>query len=141
MCVCVLIVNQCVGVLAGNGLCLCRSACSSGNIWAYVCVCVCLCVCVCVCVCAGILITTIASKGELQTWPDLLPQLCNLLNSDDYNTCEVCTHTYTHTHTHTPTLSPCNVSKSSCIIKSPSLCCLLSLPPSPGFLRSSSEDL
>lgn len=39
----------------------------------------------------GILITTIASKGELQTWPELLPQLCNLLNSEDYNTCEVCT--------------------------------------------------
>uniref|UniRef100_A0A8C1Y8P6 Transportin-1 n=1 Tax=Cyprinus carpio TaxID=7962 RepID=A0A8C1Y8P6_CYPCA len=36
----------------------------------------------------GILITTIASKGELQTWPELLPQLCNLLNSEDYNTCE-----------------------------------------------------
>lgn len=39
----------------------------------------------------GILITTISSKGELQTWPELLPQLCNLLNSEDYNTCEVCT--------------------------------------------------
>jgi len=39
----------------------------------------------------GILITTIASKGELQTWPELLPQLCNLLNSEDYNTCEVST--------------------------------------------------
>lgn len=38
---------------------------------------------------AGILITTIASKGELQMWPELLPQLCNLLNSEDYNTCEV----------------------------------------------------
>lgn len=37
----------------------------------------------------GILITTIASKGELQTWPELLPQLCNLLNSEDYSTCEV----------------------------------------------------
>ncbi|KAK7940263.1 hypothetical protein WMY93_003589 [Mugilogobius chulae] len=36
----------------------------------------------------GILITTIASKGELQTWPELIPQLCNLLNSEDYNTCE-----------------------------------------------------
>ncbi|KAK6312270.1 hypothetical protein J4Q44_G00179340, partial [Coregonus suidteri] len=36
----------------------------------------------------GILITTITSKGELQTWPELLPQLCNLLNSEDYNTCE-----------------------------------------------------
>lgn len=41
----------------------------------------------------GILITTIASKGELQTWPELLPQLCNLLNSEDYNTCEVCIQT------------------------------------------------
>ncbi|KAJ8283450.1 hypothetical protein COCON_G00023000 [Conger conger] len=36
----------------------------------------------------GILITTIGSKGELQAWPELLPQLCNLLNSEDYNTCE-----------------------------------------------------
>lgn len=45
----------------------------------------------------GILITTIASKGELQTWPELLPQLCNLLNSEDYNTCEV-RLTYLHKH-------------------------------------------
>lgn len=37
----------------------------------------------------GILITTIASKGELQNWPDLLPKLCSLLDSEDYNTCEV----------------------------------------------------
>ncbi|KAJ3615086.1 hypothetical protein NHX12_018654 [Muraenolepis orangiensis] len=36
----------------------------------------------------GILITTIASKGEMQMWPELLPELCNLLNSEDYNTCE-----------------------------------------------------
>ncbi|XP_043920372.1 transportin-1 [Protopterus annectens] len=36
----------------------------------------------------GILITTIASKGELQNWPDLLPKLCGLLDSQDYNTCE-----------------------------------------------------
>ncbi|KAK7808633.1 hypothetical protein U0070_010032, partial [Myodes glareolus] len=36
----------------------------------------------------GILITTIASKGELQNWPDLLPKLCSLLDSEDYNTCE-----------------------------------------------------
>lgn len=42
----------------------------------------------------GILITTIASKGELQTWPELLPQLCNLLNSEDYNTCEVCAYVH-----------------------------------------------
>lgn len=37
----------------------------------------------------GILITTIASKGELQNWPELLPKLCLLLDSEDYNTCEV----------------------------------------------------
>lgn len=37
----------------------------------------------------GILITTIASKGELQNWPELLPKLCSLLDSEDYNTCEV----------------------------------------------------
>ncbi|KAG8226818.1 hypothetical protein J437_LFUL007113, partial [Ladona fulva] len=36
----------------------------------------------------GILITTIASKGELTSWPDLLPTLCNLLDSQDYNVCE-----------------------------------------------------
>uniref|UniRef100_H3AW35 Transportin-1 n=1 Tax=Latimeria chalumnae TaxID=7897 RepID=H3AW35_LATCH len=36
----------------------------------------------------GILITTIASQGELQNWPDLLPKLCGLLDSEDYNTCE-----------------------------------------------------
>ena len=42
----------------------------------------------CVCV-PGILITTIASKGELQNWPQLLPKLCLLLDSEDYNTCEV----------------------------------------------------
>uniref|UniRef100_A0A8D3BSF6 Transportin 1 n=1 Tax=Scophthalmus maximus TaxID=52904 RepID=A0A8D3BSF6_SCOMX len=34
----------------------------------------------------GILITTIASKGELQNWPELLPKLCLLLDSEDYNT-------------------------------------------------------
>lgn len=38
---------------------------------------------------SGILITTIASKGELQNWPELLPKLCLLLDSEDYNTCEV----------------------------------------------------
>uniref|UniRef100_A0A671LLU0 Transportin-1 n=1 Tax=Sinocyclocheilus anshuiensis TaxID=1608454 RepID=A0A671LLU0_9TELE len=36
----------------------------------------------------GILITTIASKGELQNWPELLPKLCLQLDSEDYNTCE-----------------------------------------------------
>ncbi|KAJ3615087.1 hypothetical protein NHX12_018655 [Muraenolepis orangiensis] len=38
----------------------------------------------------GILISTIASKGEMQMWPELLPELCNLLNSEDDNTCEHC---------------------------------------------------
>ncbi|XP_039258081.1 transportin-1-like [Styela clava] len=36
----------------------------------------------------GILITTIAAKGDLSNWTDLLPYLCNLLDSQDYNTCE-----------------------------------------------------
>lgn len=37
----------------------------------------------------GILITTIASKGDLSTsWPELLPALCTMLDSQDYNVCE-----------------------------------------------------
>ncbi|CAH0394310.1 unnamed protein product [Bemisia tabaci] len=36
----------------------------------------------------GILITTIASKGELRSWPELLPALCNMLDSQNYNVCE-----------------------------------------------------
>lgn len=36
----------------------------------------------------GILITTITSKGDLSTWPELLPALCNMLDSTDYNVCE-----------------------------------------------------
>ncbi|XP_044734590.1 transportin-2 [Chrysoperla carnea] len=36
----------------------------------------------------GILITTISSKGELTTWPELLPTLCQMLESTDYNVCE-----------------------------------------------------
>ncbi|XP_077285627.1 transportin 1 isoform X2 [Arctopsyche grandis] len=36
----------------------------------------------------GILITTIASKGELTAWPELLPSLCLMLDSQDYNVCE-----------------------------------------------------
>ena len=38
----------------------------------------------------GILITTIVAKGELRNWPELLPALCQCLDSDDYNVCEVC---------------------------------------------------
>ncbi|XP_045481488.1 transportin-1 isoform X1 [Harmonia axyridis] len=36
----------------------------------------------------GILITTIACKGDLSSWPQLLPTLCNMLDSQDYNVCE-----------------------------------------------------
>ncbi|XP_046751407.1 transportin-1 [Diprion similis] len=36
----------------------------------------------------GILITTVASKGELTSWPELLPALCQMLDSQDYNVCE-----------------------------------------------------
>lgn len=42
----------------------------------------------------GILITTIASKGELTSWPDLLPTLCQMLDSQDYNVCEVMKPTF-----------------------------------------------
>ncbi|XP_015791866.1 transportin-1 [Tetranychus urticae] len=37
---------------------------------------------------SGILITTIASKGELSSWPELLPRLCMMLDSENYATCE-----------------------------------------------------
>jgi len=37
----------------------------------------------------GILITTIAYKEELIHWPALLPALCTMLDSHDYNVCEV----------------------------------------------------
>ena len=37
----------------------------------------------------GILITTTASKGELPAWPELLPRLCEMLDSPNYNVCEV----------------------------------------------------
>ena len=37
----------------------------------------------------GILITTIVAKGELRNWPELLPALCQCLDSEDYNVCEV----------------------------------------------------
>jgi transportin-1 len=36
----------------------------------------------------GILITTIASKGDLQNWPELLPRLCEMLDSENYTVCE-----------------------------------------------------
>ena len=37
----------------------------------------------------GILITTIAAKGDLTNWQQLLPTLCQMLDSEDYNVCEV----------------------------------------------------
>ncbi|KAK3755301.1 hypothetical protein QZH41_014609 [Actinostola sp. cb2023] len=36
----------------------------------------------------GILITTIAAKGDLTNWQQLLPTLCQMLDSEDYNVCE-----------------------------------------------------
>ena len=36
----------------------------------------------------GIIITTLSSKGGLQSWPELLPALCNMLDSEQYNVCE-----------------------------------------------------
>ena len=78
--------------------------CYKGGLWScfeetcLICLFLFLCLSFCVFVCLsclsfsldpGILITTIASKGELQNWPELLPKLCLLLDSEDYNTCEV----------------------------------------------------
>jgi len=37
----------------------------------------------------GILITTMVARGGLENWRDLLPNLCQLLDSNDYNICEV----------------------------------------------------
>lgn len=37
----------------------------------------------------GILITTISNKGGIINWPQLLPTLCDMLDSQDYNVCEV----------------------------------------------------
>ncbi|XP_050403950.1 transportin-1 isoform X2 [Patella vulgata] len=36
----------------------------------------------------GILVTTVVAKGELRNWPELLPTLCQCLDSEDYNICE-----------------------------------------------------
>jgi transportin-1 len=36
----------------------------------------------------GILITTIVARGGLDNWTDLLPSLCQSLDSEDYNVCE-----------------------------------------------------
>lgn len=36
----------------------------------------------------GILVTTIATKGGIDNWPEVLPTLANALDSEDYNVCE-----------------------------------------------------
>jgi transportin-1 len=36
----------------------------------------------------GILITTIANKGGILNWPELLPTLCEMLDSQEYSLCE-----------------------------------------------------
>ena len=38
---------------------------------------------------AGTLISTIAMRGGLTNWPDLLPTLCQYIDSAQYFTCEV----------------------------------------------------
>lgn len=38
---------------------------------------------------AGTLISTIAMRGELIHWPELLPTLCQLIDASDYYSCEV----------------------------------------------------
>ena len=38
---------------------------------------------------AGTLISTIAMRGELTSWPELLPTLCHFIDDPNYTTCEV----------------------------------------------------
>ena len=38
---------------------------------------------------AGTLISTIAMRGELSSWPELLPTLCHFIDDPNYTTCEV----------------------------------------------------
>ena len=38
---------------------------------------------------AGTLISTIAMRGELLDWPELLPSLCQLIDSPQLHICEV----------------------------------------------------
>ena len=38
---------------------------------------------------AGTLICTIAMRGELTSWPELLPTLCHFIDDPNYTTCEV----------------------------------------------------
>lgn len=43
---------------------------------------------------AGTLISTIAMRGELIHWPELLPTLCQLIDSSEFCSCEVSTCSY-----------------------------------------------
>lgn len=37
----------------------------------------------------GIIVTNIVSKEGILQWPNLLPTLCNMIDSKDFNVCEV----------------------------------------------------
>ena len=37
----------------------------------------------------GIIITTIQAQIKISAWPELIPTLCHLIESQDYATCEV----------------------------------------------------
>jgi len=43
----------------------------------------------------GILVTTIVARGGLENWQSLLPSMCQYLDSEDYNVCEVWSSYYT----------------------------------------------
>ena len=49
----------------------------------------------------GTLISTIANRGELVNWPELLPALCALIDSPDSLACEVSDPSYTLHTLHT----------------------------------------
>ena len=38
---------------------------------------------------AGTLISTIAMRGDLENWPELLPTLCQLIDNPEFHVCEV----------------------------------------------------
>lgn len=59
----------------------------------------------------GILITTIASKGDLTAWPELLPALCQMLDSQDYNVCEVNISCYFQVKQSTMMIAPLSVTE------------------------------
>ena len=46
---------------------------------------------------AGTLISTIAMRGELASWPELLPSLCHFIDDPNYTVCEVSLCPFSHT--------------------------------------------